>query len=278
VSAERDPAGDRANFYTFRRFSEIIGLLPTSSVTADDLELVEGWLNTKFDHDMVANAINDGALPRFLSSSVPADWDKAVQLFKYCTAIRWQADRLDSETQKPVTVVEGHWLKELVNNHATALGRKAGATAASLMADRVREVFGKGGRADWSHVFRPAVEAEGQSHVGRDTENIVVDALRDVLIGWTEVDAAGATPFVQGLLQSDNEMLRRVGIHVLNERWEALQELYRPLVRPELFDVGHLHELYRLLNLRFESFTKEESEATIEAIRSSPVPRGDEEA
>ena len=51
ASAERDPAGERANFYTFRRFAEILGLLPTSTVTTKDLELVEGWLNTKFDHD-----------------------------------------------------------------------------------------------------------------------------------------------------------------------------------------------------------------------------------
>lgn len=92
VSAERDPAGDRANFYTFWRFANICGLLPTSSVSAKDLELVEGWLNTKSDHDLVANAIGDGALAHFLSSRTPEDWDKAVQLFRYCTAIRWQPD------------------------------------------------------------------------------------------------------------------------------------------------------------------------------------------
>lgn len=128
VSAERDPASDRANFYTFRRFAEILGLLPTASITTNDLELIEGWLNTKFDHDMVANALDDGALPRFLNSPNPADWAKAVQLFKYCTAIRWQPDRLDSDSREPVTVVEEHWLKDLVNHHATALGRKAGAS------------------------------------------------------------------------------------------------------------------------------------------------------
>jgi len=277
VNAEREPAGERANFYTFRRFAEILGVLPTSSVTAKDLEMVEGWLNTKFDHDMVANAIDDGALPRFLSSSTPADWDKAVQLFKYCTAIRWQPDRLDTATEEPVTVVEEYWLKELVNKHATAIGRKAGASAATLMADRVREVFGKGGRADWSHVFRPAVENEGQSHVGRGPENIVVEALRDVLLGWTEVDAAATKPFVEGLLGSDNEMLRRIGIHVLNERWESLGDLYLPLVRPELFSVGHLHELYRLLNLRFESFSEKAKQASVEALRNIPIPDGDEE-
>ncbi len=277
VNAEREPDGERANFYTFRRFTEILGLLPPSSVTAKDLEMVEGWLNTKFDHDMVANAIGDGALPRFLGSSTPADWDKAVQLFKYCTAIRWQPDRLDSATEEPAMVVEEYWLKELTNKHATAIGRKAGPSAATLMAGRVREVFGKGGRARWSQVFRPAVEDEGQSHVGRGPENIVVEALRDVLLGWTEVDAAAAKPFVESLLGNDNEMLRRVGIHILNERWESLGDLYLPAVQPELFSVGHLHELYRLLNLRFESFSDRAKQTTIEALRNIPVSEGDEE-
>jgi hypothetical protein len=277
VSADRDPAGDRANFYTFRRFAEILGVLPSSSVTSKELEPVEGWLNTKFDHDMVANALADGALPRFLNSSNPADWDKAVQLFKYCTAIRWQPDRLDSEIREPVTIVEEYWLKDLVNRHALTLGRKAGVSAASLMVARLREVFGEGGRADWSYVFRPAVEDEGQSHVGRGPENIVVEALRDVVLGWTEVDAIAAKPFVDGMLRSDNGMLRRVGIHVLNERWESLGDLYLPLVHPELFAVGHLHELYRLLNLRFESFSQEAKRATIDALRKIPVPDDDEQ-
>ena len=139
---------------------------------------------------------------------------------------------------------------------------------------RVREVFGEGGRADWSHVFRPAVEDEGQSHVGRGVENIVVEALRDILLGWTEVDATAAKPFVEGLRRCDNEMLRRVSIHVLNERWESLGDLYLPLVRPELFSVGHLHELYRLLN-PFEPASRSERTTTISCATS--IPDGDEE-
>ena len=50
-----------------------------------------------------------------------------------------------------------------------------------------------------------------------------------------------------------------------------------PLVRPELFSVGHLHELYRLLNLRFESLSEKAKQATIEALRNIPIPDDDEE-
>ncbi|MGZ5441011.1 MAG: hypothetical protein ACXW5U_14705 [Thermoanaerobaculia bacterium] len=276
LSTERDPVGARANCYTLHAFAEILGLLPTSTVTTDDIALVEGWLNAKFDHGMVANAIDDGALPRFLNSGVPADWAKAVQVFQYCTAIRWQPARFDSETREPVTVVDEHWLKDLVTHHAAALGRKAGASAASLMADRVREVFSEGGRADWSYIYRPAVEDDGQRHVRRAPENIVVEGLSSVLLGWTDVDTAAAKPFVDDLLRSNNEMSRRIGIHVLNERWKALGDLYLPLARPELFRIGHFHEVYRLLHLRFESFSDEEKAATMDALRNSPHPYADE--
>lgn len=276
ANAERDPAGERANVHTFRRFAEIFGLLPTSSVTAKDLELLEGWLNTKFDRDMVANAIDDGALPRFLSSSNPADWEKALQLFKYCTTLRWQPDRLDSDAQEPVTVVDDYWLKKLVGHHAAALGRRIGPSSAGLMVDRVRQVFGKGLRADHSHLFRSAVEGQGERHGGHGAEDVVVEALRDVLLGWTETDAGAAKPFVDELLRSDSEMLRRIGIHVLNERWDVLENLYLPLVRPELFAADHLPELYRLLKARFESFSEAAKERTIESLHNIASPDDEE--
>lgn len=278
VSAARDPTGDRANFHTFRQFAEILGLLPTSSVTPADLNLVEGWLNARFDHDLVAKAIDDGALKRFLESSSPDDWPKAVQLFSYCTSVRWKVDRLDPGAREPITTVDTYWLKALVEHHAYTLGRKAGASAAPLMAERVREVFGEGGRADWSYVFRPAVEGDGQSHSGRGAENVVVEALREVLLGWIDADAASSKSFVDGLLRSDNEMLRRIGIHTLNERWELLEELYLPLVQPALFHVGHLHELYRLLNQRFESFNAAAKDATIQALREIPISESGEDS
>src|SRR5579862_2333057 len=277
VNAAREPASERANFITFAKFAELIGWLPTSSVTAQDLQLVEGWLSSKFDNHMVAHAIAERAIPHFLDSTLQDDWNKALQLFKYCTAIRWQPDRLDSESEEPITIVDAHWLQD-VTKYAGALGRKVGQAASELMVQRVGEVFGKGARADWTHVFRPAVGKDGQNHRARGAENIVVDALRDVLLGWTDVDPGAAKPLVGTLLASDNEMLRRVGIYVLTERWEALEDLCLPVIRPGFFSTGHLHELYGLLRRRFELFDAPTKEATIRALRAIPVPDSDPDA
>lgn len=270
VSGAAQPGAGQDNFHTFRKFAEILGLLPTTSISPTDLEHVHTWLRTKFDHDMVANALSDGAIPRFLASAEPADWQKAVQLVGYCTEIRWQPSRLLSDTEEPVTVVEEYWLEDLLSKHASALGTKAGPEAALLFQGRVSEVFGRGGRAEWSHVFRPAV-GEGQTHHGRAAENCVVEGLRDVLLAWCAVDAEKARAFVEDLLRDDNAMLRRIALYMIGERWDVLKALYLPAVRPELFDAEHLHELHGLLRKHFESFGENEKAATLDAILRLPT-------
>ena len=46
---------------------------------------------------------------------------------------------------------------------------------------------------------------------------------------------------------------------------------------PDLFQSGHLHELYGLLRNHFADFSREQKEATLEAIRNLPVPTSGED-
>ncbi len=63
VSRAREPDGGvRDNYHTYRVFAEILGLLPTSTVTAEDMGLIPGWLESKFDRGMVGHALDNGAL------------------------------------------------------------------------------------------------------------------------------------------------------------------------------------------------------------------------
>ena len=102
----------------------------------------------------------------------------------------------------------------------------------------------------------------------------VVEGLRDVLLGWCESDPCSAKLFVQSLLRNRNEMLRRIGIFVLRRHWMHLKCLYLPILSPELFDIGHLHELYLLLRDRFDTFSEAEKgsdhQFDPESLRSWP--------
>jgi hypothetical protein len=278
VAGWRDSDGQpRQNYHTARKFAEIFGLVPTASVTVGDLEFIPSWLTSRFDRMLVANALDSGAIPRFLGSSSPDDRDKAVLVLRYCTAIEWRkASGLGDEQTEPVTAVDDFSLTELIRHHARAFGERTGRKAAQVFLERVREVFGVGTRKLHSHMYRPAIEDHPQNHAWRGPENRSIEGLRDVLLSWCALDPPAAKPFVEQLLTDELEILRRVGIYVLGVEWEALRDLYSRFLAPSLFSWGHLHELHDLLRAHFGEFTDSERGGTLEAIRSIPQPtRGD---
>lgn len=276
VSTASANSDSRDNYHTWWQFAEVLGLLPITSVSQEDIELVGVWLSTKYDRLGVVHALDEGVLRRFLASDNTAAWQKALRVTAYCTATQWEPSRIIPDTNEPVTIADGHELKELINHHAFSLGRRVGCEAAQLFADRVREVYGQGRRASWSYLFRPAVKDDRQNRSGNIVEDLTVEGLRDALLGWCDTDVAQAKSFVKSLLFEENEMLRRIGIFVLGQRWEDLQDLYPPIIRPDLFALPHLNEVYGLLRDRFEAFSAEEKRATIEAIRNLPKPEGAE--
>jgi hypothetical protein len=279
VSRAREPDGSvRDNYHTFRVFAEIVGLLPTAVVTEEDLGLIPDWLASKFDRGMVGTALDEGALRKCLASASGDDWNKACLILRHCTAIRWVDEReLGKDRKKPVTVVDDFWLKALIEHHATTLGAKAGKVASAIFLERIREIFREESRGRASWLGRPAIEEHAQNHSWNGPENRFVEGLRDVLLSWVDHDLEAAKPFIGTLLRDEAEIVRRIGIHVLSQRWAVLKSLYPVVLSPRLFDAGHVHELYGLLRAHFSEFTEPEKAATIEAIRKLPRPaRGED--
>ena len=78
----------RDNYHTWRKFAEILGLVPPSTVNLEDIGLVPSWLGSHFNHGMVGHALDEGVLNRFVASDSAADWDKGLEVLRHCTAIR----------------------------------------------------------------------------------------------------------------------------------------------------------------------------------------------
>lgn len=278
VSMAREHDGSiRDNYHTHRIFAEILGLVPTSVVSRDDLKLIPVWLDGKFERGMVAHALDTGAMTQFLKSEEAVDWEKAADILCHCTAVRWvPKPGYDGMEEEPKTVVEDYWLKQLINNHSGMLGIKIGKPTAEIFLKRIREVYGKGNRDKYSYLHRPAIEEHKQNHDWAGPDNRFIEGLRDVLLSWIGADVIAARPFVAALLHDETEIVRRIGIYALAQRWEALRDIYVSVLGPQLFAAGHLHELYGLLKTRFDSMEEGEKEQTIEAIRQIPLPEGDE--
>lgn len=274
VSNAREEDGSvRDNHHTFWAFAEILGHLPAASISVDDLGLIPGWLSSRYESGgQVGHALDTGVLQKFLDSDQPEDAEKACKVLWHCTAFRWANEKGYGRLKKPVPVVDEYWLKELIQRHATRLGEKLGKRAADVLLTRVRELFGEGGREEASWSWRPAIEDHEQNYSWDGAANLFVEGLRDVLLAWINADVASAKQFVLDLLTDKAEIARRMGIYVLNQRWDLLNDLYLIVLNVDLFDQGHLHELYGLLKNRFQLFSAPVQEATVNTIRQIPSP------
>ena len=262
----------RDNSNTFRKFADFLGVLPLDAITLEELDLLPTWLGSRFNPGMVTRAIDKGILQRLLESDHEDDWKKACRILRHCTAVRWAKHReFQEDTTLPTSVVDSYWLAELVKNSTPQFSTKAGATAAEIFLERLREIFG-GSRSHRSWIWRPAIEDHEQNHPFYKTENIFVDGLRNIVLGWIDKDVDNARPFVQHLLQDNLEVARRIGIHILNERWSILNNLYSNVITSELFESGQLHEAHVLLRTRFSEFDRTLQDKTLEALREMPPP------
>jgi len=277
VSAWRDENGEpRLNYVTNGTFAEILGLVPTSAVSFDDVGLLGQWLHDPYERMLIAHALDKGALARFLDSVDPQDWKKAARVLHHVTAITWHKSGAEREPS-PSSVVDDFWLGELLKHHAEQLGMKADGEAAKVMIERVRQVFRTPMRRDYSNLFRPAVGDDPQNYQWRGLENRVVEGLRDVLLGWSAADPGSARVVIGHMLRDDLQMIRRVGIYLLARRWENMRDLYRGAMVATLLNAGHSHELYHLLRDHFTEMTTDQQSETLRAIENLPEQaRGDD--
>lgn len=280
VSRWRDADGKiRDNENTWHTFTTILGVVPASAVSLDDVDLMPLWFQAPFSQSRVGAELARASLKRFVTSENPADWTKACRILYHCTALVWKDEKqFGGGTGKAaVTAVDDYWLKTLINAYATSLGAKTHQVAADIFLPRLRELFSHDMDGRMTYLSRPAIEDHDQNHNWDGPANRLVEGLRNVLCGWVDDDSANATPFIEQLLRDESEIVRRVAIHLLDERFEPLRTLVPRVLTPVMFESGHLHELYRLLKGHFAQFSEQEKEATLTAIRSLPLPdKGDD--
>ncbi len=269
----RDGTGQRRdNYHTARQFAKILGAVPLASITPADLDLVPVWLDSRFDRSGVAYALDEGLLQRALASDAREHHLMAVAILRLCTAIRWETDKNQRDAAgAPEFVVEGYAIKDLLEHHVEALGRRVGRPAVELLQERVRELFDPQRRGGPSRLYRPVVEEHSQNHDWRTSENSLVSALRDVLLTWAEANPDDAVPLIFAMLADPSEMVRRVALYTIDQRWPAFAERFSAAIAPPLFEWGHLYELYNLLRAHFVEFTEPMKAATIDAIHRIPT-------
>ncbi|MCP4614984.1 MAG: hypothetical protein GY844_00980 [Bradyrhizobium sp.] len=268
----------RDNFRTYFKFAEFLGILPLRCITLEDVGLVRVWLSSKYDHGLVPHALTKGLLKRLFDDGTAESVSKACVIIESCLELEPSSKRRRKHSEDLATVVDDHWLKEMLNAYARELGRKVGEQAVPIFEKGLRTVFSADRRSYGSSLWRPAIERNSQNRDFYGPENRFVEGLCDVLDGWLEIGPGDASKYVGQALQDESEIIRRIALHAVTEHFEVLRPVFEPLIKPALFSSGHRHELYRLLSLRFGELSSDGRSKVVEAIRNLPRPsRGDDQ-
>src|SRR5438876_1906902 len=188
VSQWREADGQpRRNYQTARRFTEILGHLPTSAVTKADLDLLATWLSDRFERMLVAVAIDETLLPHLLASTSAEDWNKAVTVLQHATATTW-AEEPGTKDRTARTIIDDYWLQQLLLHHVQTLASKRPEGVVQVLEGRVRDVYATDLHKGYSSVYRPAIENHDQNHRFRSAENRTVEAFRDAVLTWAAND------------------------------------------------------------------------------------------
>lgn len=266
------------NYHTSASFAEIISNVPTSCVRLNDLDLVKNWLLSRWSNESVISELDSGAMLRFLNSDSNEDHLKAIRLLEYVTELK-ASDESERPLRTSVTIADPYWLEKLLEHHSASLGEKIGGPAIDCLLSRLRQLFEEDYIAEHTWLHRAAIETHEQNQDWDHVTNAFVDSARDALDAWQRVDSLSAKAYAIDMLQDEAQIVRRIAINFMRVHWDIFQNEIETLISPALFDEGHVHELYLLLQEKYQYFStkaKEDVLTIIEKLSDVVEVEGDE--
>jgi len=257
------------NYSTWYTLAKSLAALPPQAYEAKDLEMLKVWLDSKFDRGMmIGTVLAKEWLTKLLSSPNNTDWDKALMAVTEASRLIWRPkQRGTKEKVEGITAVDPYWLAKLFEKHSKTLGAKVGKTVVKVLVDRLTELFLKESTDDHAWLLRPAIEDHPQNRQFRETENVLISAVRDTLLGYVDTSAAESKAAVADLLSSSMGIQKRIGIHVVDERFQPLSDLFFTHIT-SLLQLPLVHEVYRLLQRHFAEMPQQRQTSVLEVIEN----------
>lgn len=261
------------NARTWWYLATILANLPTEVIKREDIDMVRVWLGTSLGVSPVGMEIGKSLLPKLLQSPSEEDWRKAADLVGIATKVIsvervYGSGRVERELR---TAVDSYSLRELFSTNAVLLGERCGREVAQILIARLGCDWGAALGDSYSYIWRPAIEDHQFNRGQNRPKNVLVSALRDVLLSYTRARPEQATQTLRGLLNQELIIVKRIALHVLNEHFGAQNDVFWEALAPRLFELHFRHEMFELLSRHFRDFSASHQNRVIEIINALKV-------
>jgi hypothetical protein len=255
-----------SNSRTWWYFTKILANLPQDCVKANDISLIDTWLNTSFGTQLIGDEVGSKLLPKILESESSRE-EKVLTLLKAVFSTdHWKGE--EKNLRHCSFRIDDYWMERLIERNAMAIGKIVGVSVIDFFESKINELMEN--NDDWnselSYLWRPAIEDHYQNS-REDAAHLLIKSYRDVFLGLSEVSQDRFCERLRISLKSDLSIHKRVAIYLASQKysiaadafWDAFQDQW-------LSESNFHHELFQLLKKNFSVFDHKQKDRIVAAI------------
>lgn len=257
---------DFGNHRVWWKFSRIVSQIPSESISSEFLDSVDYWFDDKYETSLVANEIGMTWLVKLLEEEESHSLELATKLLEILYKVRFEEQQIGYGTQKAALRFKQYHTEEITKRVALLAGRKLGKQAVSVFHTKLVETVEVVAIDTPSVYWQPAIAEDEQNRHRDDLENILVKGYRDCLNGYIEEYPEEACDYVGEMLQSPRDVVQRLAIHCITERFTICNRYTKQLLNSSFLDEKYRYEFWHFVNRRYSQFDQEDKDKVIDLI------------
>lgn len=255
------------NYRTWWQFAKVIQHIPPDLIQESDVALFDYWMSDPYDRSLVAEEVGE----RWLLALLQRADEHCKTLCRALLNVIFKLDFSEGERgiahRREAILRMGPWkAKSIVKKVAGEVGRVLGMAGVLIFQNRLESILIEIKNDKWSSIWRSAIGDHEQNHGSDGAEDFILEGFRDSLLKYIEASPDAAHEYVDNLLSSSYETVRRVAIYAVDRQFFHLDGHVDRILIAEHFRSNFRHEMWHLLNRHFKKFSSEQQQQVVKII------------
>ena len=269
-------ANKYSNYRTWWRFSEIISYIPSGAFSLEDIEIVDYWLDDKYDRELVAQEIGEKWLPKLLELSDDHSLKIATKLLTLLYKVIFVEQKFNKKIITESKMRFDSYIANKINKKVAYLaGEKLGHEVVSVFDTLLKSILLKLNNDSWSFLWQPAIDEHEQNEDRNNAENFIICAYRDSLNGYLRTKPEEASKYIARMLKEKYQTIHRLAIYAVSKNFYLFHDFIDEVIKEEYLDSNYRHEMWHLLSCNYQCFRENQKQKVLELILN--ITRTDDE-
>ena len=261
-----------SNYRTWWQLAKVIRNIPSYLINLEDMDLIDYWLDDPFERGLVAEDIGEKWLSNLLEEEDKHSHQIALRLMDCVYKVKFVDNKYgSSEKKEPTLRYDSYYAERITKKVAKLSGLKLGLPAVELFQSRLVSILDVCNNDSWSSIWRKAIEEHEQNSRLNHTDDVIVVAYRDCLLGLVENNIQAAMDYIRSLFNDQYQTLQRVAIYAVDKRYIELKDMVDSVVSAKYFSGNYRHELWHFLNNNFKDINVDQQKRVLQIIEGLDV-------